>query len=150
MTAVDCNSLLAIVISEMQATIEESHATITSAILPTLKGNETALKQLFQNLISNAIKFRKKNEPLHIDIAVEEKETEYLFTIKDNGIGIEEQYQEKIFVIFQRLHNASEYPGTGIGLATCNKIVALHKGKIGVQSKEGEGSAFYFTLSKKI
>jgi chemotaxis family two-component system sensor kinase Cph1 len=150
MTTVDCNNLLAIVISEMQIAIDESHAIITSTALPTLRGNETALKQLFQNLISNAIKFRKKNEPLHIDISVEEKETKYLFAIKDNGIGIEEQHQDKIFIIFQRLHSVSEYPGTGIGLATCQKIVALHNGKIGVQSKAGEGSTFYFSLSKKI
>ncbi|MDB5272228.1 MAG: histidine kinase [Chitinophagaceae bacterium] len=148
MTTVDCNQLLASVLSEMQVTIEESHTSIISAVLPTLRGNETALKQLFQNLISNAIKFRKKNEPLHIHVSVEEKESEYLFAIKDNGIGIEEQHKEKIFIIFQRLH--SEYPGTGIGLATCQKIVALHNGKIAVESKVGEGSVFYFSLSKKI
>jgi chemotaxis family two-component system sensor kinase Cph1 len=108
------------------------------------------LKQLFQNLISNAIKFRKKNEGCEITISVEEKPTEYLFAFKDNGIGIDEQYKDRIFIVFQRLHGKSEYPGTGIGLATCQKIVALHKGKIWVESQLGEGSTFYFTISKTI
>jgi light-regulated signal transduction histidine kinase (bacteriophytochrome) len=147
---VDCNKVLSEVTAEMGSSIKESNAKITYPELPSLKGNEIELKQLFQNLISNAIKFRKKDVPPEIEITAEEKESEYLFSVKDNGIGFEEEYKEKIFIIFQRLHNATEYPGTGIGLATCKKIVTQHNGKIWVESKLGEGSIFYFTISKNI
>ena len=149
-STVDCNVVLNEVISQMEATIRESHAKITSPGLPVLRGNEMELKQLFQNLISNAIKFRKKNIAPELTISGKENHSEYLFSFKDNGIGIEEQYQDRIFVIFQRLHLAAEYPGTGIGLATCKKIVELHNGKIWIDSKPGEGSTFYFTIPKKI
>lgn len=147
--AVDCNKILKEAIADLDLSIKESNAKITSAILPTVRGNETELKRLFLNLISNAIKFRKKNGIPEIAISVEEKNIEYLFAIKDNGIGIEEQYIPKLFVIFQRLHKVEEYPGTGIGLATCKKIVTLHNGKIWIESKLGEGSTFYFSLPKE-
>ncbi|MES2138271.1 MAG: ATP-binding protein [Bacteroidota bacterium] len=146
--AVDCNKILKEAIADLDLSIKESNAKITSAILPVLSGNETELKRLFLNLISNAIKFHKKNGIPEIAITVEAKDTEYLFAIKDNGIGIEEQYIPKLFIIFQRLHKVEEYPGTGIGLATCKKIVTLHNGKIWLESKLGEGSTFYFTLPK--
>lgn len=149
-TAVDCNEVFNEVIANMEASIRECSANITSAKLPVLKGNANELKQLFQNLISNAIKFRKKDVIPEINITVEDKTTEYLFAIKDNGIGIEEQSFKKLFVIFQRLNTATEYPGTGIGLATCKKIIDLHHGKLWVESKFGEGSTFYFTLPKEI
>lgn len=148
--SVDINKILKEVIAEMDANIKASSAKITASVLPVLTGNATELKRLFQNLISNAIKFRKKNNIPEITITANEKETEYLFAIKDNGIGIEEQYFKKLFIIFQRLHTATEYPGTGIGLATCKKIVTLHNGKIWVESKLGEGSTFYFTIPKKV
>lgn len=148
-SAIDCNEILRTVIVELEVSIKESDAVITSTVLPIVMGNEIELKQLFQNLISNAIKFRKKNVAPRITITAEEKNTEYLFTITDNGIGIPEKYKDKVFIIFQRLHNTDEYPGTGIGLATCNKIVTLHKGKIWVESVLGEGSTFHFTISKK-
>ncbi|MES2284674.1 MAG: PAS domain S-box protein [Bacteroidota bacterium] len=148
-TDVDCNKILKEVIADLDISIKESNAKITSATLPVLQGNETELKRLFQNLISNAIKFRKKNVSPEITITVEQKEKEYLFAIRDNGIGIEEKHINKLFIIFQRLHSVEEYPGTGIGLATCKKIVTLHKGKIWVESKLGEGSTFYFTLPKE-
>ena len=148
-TIVDCNKVLQEVIADLDISIKESNAKIITATLPVLQGNETELKRLFQNLISNAIKFHKKNVFPEISITVEEKEKEYLFAIKDNGIGIEEKYMNKLFIIFQRLHTAEEYPGTGIGLATCKKIVTLHKGKIWIKSKLGEGSTFYFTLSNE-
>lgn len=147
---IDCNKVLESVTTEMQLSIKESNAKIASETLPVVMGNEIELKQLFQNILSNAIKFRKKESGLKIEITVEDKNTEYLFAVKDNGIGIEEQYKEKIFVIFQRLNSATEYPGTGIGLATCRKIVALLNGKIWVESKLGEGSTFYFTIPKKM
>jgi PAS domain S-box-containing protein len=148
-TIVDCNEVFREVIANLEASIKESNAKVTSATLPILKGNTGELKQLFQNLISNAIKFRKKDAIPEINITVEDKDAEYLFAIKDNGIGIEEQSINKLFVIFQRLNTASEYPGTGIGLATCKKIVALHNGRIWVESKFGAGSTFYFTLPKE-
>lgn len=146
---IDCNHLLKEVIENLGASIEESNANITTSVLPVVMGNEIELKQLFQNLLSNSIKFRKKNTAPEISIAVEEKNMNYIFSIQDNGIGIEKKYREKIFIIFQRLHNASEYSGTGIGLATCKKIVALHNGKIWVESKLGEGSTFHFTIPKE-
>ncbi len=149
-TKVDCNELLVEVIAEMDASIKESNAKIIYSILPILTGNKSGLKQLFLNLISNSIKFRNKNAALEIGINAAEKNNEYLFAFKDNGIGIEEKYFNKLFVIFQRLNNAAEYPGTGIGLAICKKIVTQHKGKIWVESKLNEGSTFYFTISKKI
>lgn len=146
--SVDCNAIVKEVIALMDASIKESSAKITVASLPVLKGNETELKRLFQNLLSNAVKFRKQNDAPVITITAEDKGTEYLFAITDNGIGIEEQFIPKLFIIFQRLHSEDQYAGTGIGLATCKKIVMLHGGKIWVESKIGEGSTFYFTLSK--
>ncbi len=147
--ATDCNDILKEVIANIGATIKVSNAKITSTVLPVVIGNEIELRQLFQNLISNAIKFHKKNSNPEIEITFVEKETEYLFAFKDNGIGLEEQYKDRIFIIFQRLHTATEYAGTGIGLATCKKIVALHNGKIWMESKLGHGSIFYFTIPKE-
>ncbi|MES2284673.1 MAG: ATP-binding protein [Bacteroidota bacterium] len=146
---VDCNIIFKEVIAGIDASIKESNAQITCANLPEVKGNYTQLKQLFQNLISNGIKFRKKNSIPKVEITVDEKATEYLFAVKDNGIGIEERYLNKLFVLFQRLHAETEYPGTGIGLAISKKIVTLHGGRIWVESKLGEGSIFYFTLPKE-
>lgn len=146
--AVDCNVVLKEVLAEMGTTFKESNAKITSPDLPVVKGNEIQLKVVFQNLISNAIKFHKKNVIPEIVITVEEKDTEYVFSIKDNGIGIDEKDIGKLFVIFSRLQNASEYAGNGIGLAIIQKIITHHNGKIWVRSKLGEGSTFYFTLPK--
>jgi PAS domain S-box-containing protein len=146
---VDCNTILKDVLAGMGASIQGSNAKITYDILPKVKGNDIQLKQVFQNLISNSIKFRKKNSIPEIKISVEEKATEYIFAVKDNGIGIDEKHINKLFVLFQRLHPEAEYPGTGIGLATSKKIVLLHGGKIWVESKLGEGSNFYFTLPKE-
>ena len=147
---IDCNEVLKEVMAEMDASIKESNAKISYPVLPVLKGCKTELKRLFQNLISNAIKFQTKGNTPEIVITVEQNRSEYIFAIKDNGIGIEEQYIYKIFVIFQRLHNDTEYPGTGVGLAICKKIVALHGGDIWLRSKVGAGSTFYFSISKKI
>ncbi|OFY84158.1 MAG: hypothetical protein A3F72_01235 [Bacteroidetes bacterium RIFCSPLOWO2_12_FULL_35_15] len=146
---VDCNIVLNEVISDLATTIKESGAKITVTKLPVLKGNHIRLKQVFQNLIDNAIKFRRKNIAPLIEVNAEDKGTEYLFAVKDNGIGIEEQNYKKLFNIFQRLNPADAYPGTGIGLSIVKKIINSHNGQICVESKFNEGSIFYFTLPKE-
>lgn len=147
--SINCNDLLTEVIKEMSTSIKESKASIRIAPLPVIKGNEIEIKRLFQNLISNAVKFRRKNVIPEIDITAEEKETEYIFAVKDNSIGIDERHMGKLFIIFQRLHTTDEYPGTGIGLAICKKIVSQHNGNMWVESELGKGSTFYFSISKE-
>ncbi len=147
---VDCNEIVADVLSEMQISIRENNAKIHFETLPVLVASEIELKRVFQNLISNALKFRKTDENPEIEISCEENSHEYIFRVKDNGIGLEKNYTNKIFNIFQRLHSVSEYPGTGIGLAACSKIVALHQGRIWVESEVSAGAKFYFTISKRI
>lgn len=142
---VDCNKVLSRVLASMKQGIAESNASVTFDNLPVIKGHEVNLIQLFQNLIGNAIKFCAGND-CRIHISAKRNEGEWLFSVKDNGIGIEPQYQEKIFMIFQRLHKKDEYSGTGIGLAICKKIVENHGGKIWVESELGKGSIFYFTI----
>ena len=116
--------------------------------LPTVWGNETQLKVVFRNLIGNAIKFNNKPNPV-VEIGFRNAENNsYLFSVKDNGIGIEKEFQEKIFVIFQRLHRREEYEGSGAGLAIVKKIIELHKGSLWVESELGKGSTFSFTLPK--
>ncbi len=133
-------------LTNLQRRIRDSQAEIIIAdSLPTLKADGTQLMQLFQNLIGNAIKFRS-SEPPKIIIGVERQEDEWLFSVQDNGIGIDPQFGDRIFVIFQRLHTRDEYPGTGMGLAICKKIIECHRGKIWVESELGQGSTFYFTI----
>lgn len=129
----------------LASTIEESQAQIHFVNLPTIIGDVTQIRQLFQNLLSNAIKFRKKDRP-EIFIKADRKKDKWKFSIKDNGIGIAPEYQEKIFEVFQRLHDKSQYHGNGIGLALCHRIVENHGGKIWLESKLGKGSTFFFTL----
>ena len=118
--------------------------------MPVIDGYATEIKLLFQNLLINAIKFRKKETPPVIDISAEDMGNYWQFAFKDNGIGIAPEHSEKIFMIFQRLHGMAEYEGSGIGLSHCQKIAALHNGRIWVTSAVGEGSTFYFTLQKNI
>jgi PAS domain S-box-containing protein len=143
------------VLTNLQVTIEQNNAQITHDRLPLVSGDRTQLTQLFQNIINNGIKFRRAETP-HIHIGVTRSSDKWLFSIRDNGIGIEDQYLDRIFVIFQRLHSRSEYPGTGIGLAICKKIVERHGGMLWVESQTDEptnrqmsqGSTFYFTLPR--
>ena len=108
------------------------------------------INQLFQNLISNAIKFKKREEPLVIQIGSVEKLDHWEFFVKDNGIGIEKEFQQKIFKPFKKLHHSSEYSGSGIGLATCIQSVKLHQGRLWVESEKGTGSTFFFTIGKDL
>lgn len=133
------------VLENLQPVIAESHASVTHDPLPAVLGDDTQMIQLFENLIDNAIKFRGTESP-RIHIAARQLEELWLFFVRDNGIGIDPQYTERVFVIFQRLHTPDKYPGTGIGLAIARKIVERHGGRIWVDSEPGKGSTFYFTL----
>ncbi|MGL5875534.1 MAG: ATP-binding protein [Xenococcaceae cyanobacterium] len=129
----------------LRGRIAESSAVITQEPLPSVMADSTQLMQLFQNLIGNAIKFRSQ-QPLKIHIGAQRIEDAWLFSVKDNSIGIEPKFSDRIFVIFQRLHTRDEYPGTGMGLAICKKIIECHRGSIWVESELGQGSTFYFTI----
>ena len=142
---VDCNGILEEALSNLRVAVEENRAVVTHDPLPTVMADGGQLGQLFQNLIGNAIKFRGK-EPPQVYVSAERRTGEWLFSVRDNGIGVDPQYAERIFVIFQRLHNREEYPGTGIGLALCKKIVERHGGRIWVVSQTGQGTTFHFTL----
>jgi light-regulated signal transduction histidine kinase (bacteriophytochrome) len=143
--AVDAGEALRRALQMLSGAIAETQATVEVGDLPRVKGDVEQLTQLFQNLMGNAIKYRGST-PIKIQIGAQPNGKECHFFIRDNGIGIEPQYFEKIFVLFQRLHTREEYPGTGIGLAICKKIVERHGGRIWVESAAGEGSAFHFTL----
>ena len=140
----DCNLVVRNVIANLQSLIQESGARIDYEALPVLVADPSELLQLFQNLIGNAIKFRGA-EPPEICITARKEKKEWLVSIKDNGIGIEPQHVEDVFVIFKRLHTREEYPGSGIGLAICKKIVEHNQGHIWVESQPGMGSTFQFT-----
>jgi|GEM_PF-1516623 len=142
---VDCNTVLVQVQHNLASAIAESSATLIYDLLPTLNADPTQLVQLFQNLIGNAIKYRS-DEPPQICISALEQDDRWCFSIQDNGIGIEPQYAQRIFTLFQRLHTRQEYPGTGIGLALCKKIVERHQGELWVESELGAGATFYITL----
>jgi PAS domain S-box-containing protein len=142
---VSCEIVLNQALSNLQNLIEQSGAVVTRSQLPGVKGDDIQLTQLFQNLIGNAIKFSRDRAP-RIHVAAEQRGDDWVFFVRDNGIGIEPEYFERIFSIFQRLHDREKYPGTGIGLAICKKVVERHGGKIWVESEPGSGSTFYFTI----
>jgi light-regulated signal transduction histidine kinase (bacteriophytochrome) len=142
----NATEILQEVMRDLSHAIEETKAKIEYPSLPTLFANATELRQLFQNLISNAIKYRRKDETPKLKIGVQQIEHFWNFSVQDNGIGIDPKFYVRLFKIFSRLNNAEIYPGTGIGLATCKKIVERHGGKIWLDSKPGEGSTFHFSI----
>lgn len=145
---VNTNELVDYVLNNLNTLIAENNVIITFDDLPTITADKGQLARVFQNLISNSIKFRNPYEQPKIQISYREKENEHFFSVSDNGIGIEKQYFDRIFTIFQRLHTMNEYPGTGIGLSVTKRIIERHGGDIWVESSFGVGSTFYFTLPK--
>lgn len=143
---VDTNHLLKDVVADLQNRIKENKATVNVGKLPIIDAYKTELRLLFQNLISNGLKFKRKGVAPQIDISAQLNENDWTFCVKDNGIGIDDKFKDKLFMIFKRLPTEQEYEGTGIGLAHCKKVVDLHNGKIWVDSVPGKGSSFYFTI----
>jgi PAS domain S-box-containing protein len=146
---IECEEVLSRALSNLQRALEESHAVITHGPLPTVEADPAQLTQLFQNLISNAIKFRGAGAP-EVRIHARRHSHEWLFSVTDNGLGIEPEHLERVFTIFQRLHAREEFPGTGIGLAICKRIVERHGGRIWVESTPGRGSRFLFSLPMQV
>ena len=142
---IDSKAALDKALANLKLTIEETGARIVCGSLPMLNADGAQLTQLFQNLIGNAIKFRGDSSP-HIEIDAEQQGEEWVFHVRDNGIGIAPEYFERIFLLFQRLHGRHDYPGTGIGLTLCKKIVERHGGRIWIASEQGKGTTFYFAI----
>lgn len=147
---VDINILIRDILALYRKQIDEKHAKVKFDTLPAMATYKTSLRQVFQNLISNGLKYSQNGVPPLIQIGCSDDDKQWVFSVKDNGIGIDPEYFEKIFIIFQRLHNKSEYSGTGMGLAVTKKIIESMGGKIWVESAEGQGSTFYFTILKKL
>lgn len=141
----DCERVLEQVLSNLKVAIEETGATVAHEKMPTVMGDEVQMAQVFQNLLSNAIKFHGQRPP-QVEVRSERRGAEWLIVVRDNGIGIDPKFFDRIFVIFQRLHTRQEYSGTGLGLAICKKIIERHKGRIWVESVPGQGASFFFTL----
>jgi two-component system CheB/CheR fusion protein len=137
------------VIRVLDEEIQKTGAQISIGPMPQIMANKTLFSQLLVNLVSNALKYNGNKVP-QIELGCTENAQEYKFYVKDNGEGIDQKFFDKIFIIFQRLHNKGEYSGTGIGLAICKKIVEAHKGRIWVESEKGIGSTFYFTIPKSV
>ncbi len=144
-TPVDCNNALKAALDNLKIAIDESGAVVTFKPLPVVNADKGQIIRLFQNLIGNAIKYRGGSKPA-IAVSAEKQGDEWVFSVADNGIGINAQYYARIFQIFQRLHKRNEYPGTGIGLSICKRIIERHGGRIWVESAPGKGSVFYFTI----
>jgi len=142
---VNCEHIVEQAMANLKIAIEECGASVSYDVLPTIMGDEGQLVRLFQNLIGNAIKFRGEEAP-QVHISAQRRNNTVTFSVKDNGIGIDPEHSQSIFDIFRRLHTSEEYPGTGMGLAICKKIVERHGGHISVQSQPGQGSTFYFSV----
>ena len=147
---INCNEVVKDVLKDLSVKINNTKSVFNVKHLPVIRGHETYIRLLFQNLISNAIKFNKENIDPLVKIKCSENEHEWKFSVKDNGIGIEKENLDQVFIIFKRLNKDSLYQGYGIGLAHCKKIIDIHNGEIYVKSKLGKGSTFYFTISKKL
>jgi light-regulated signal transduction histidine kinase (bacteriophytochrome) len=145
----DVNSVIKEVLANLSQSISETGATFDIGTMPTVRVDRSQLIQLFQNLINNAIKYTGSNIP-HISVSAELNVGEWLFSVQDNGIGIDSKYAERIFDMFARLHGRTKYSGTGMGLAICKKIVTTHGGRIWMESEVGQGSIFFFTLPAQI
>jgi light-regulated signal transduction histidine kinase (bacteriophytochrome) len=143
----DGEAVFKMAVDNLARSITKNDAVITHDPLPTVSGDEVQLTQLFQNLIGNAVKFHGREKP-RVHVSARQQDGEWVFAVRDNGIGMAPDQQERIFSIFQRLHHRSEYPGTGVGLAICKKIVERHGGRIWVESEVGRGSTFYFTVKE--
>jgi len=146
---IDGQNMVQEIENDLSLLIKENKVSLVYEDLPEFYADKEMMRQLFSNLISNAVKYRKEDSEPIVRIEAKEHPTEYEFSVLDNGIGIEKQYQERIFEIFKRLHDHTEYSGTGIGLSSCKKIVELHKGTISLESEFGKGSTFSFTIPKK-
>jgi len=146
---VACEEVMRAVRADLEAAITESGAVVTHDPLPKVMGDEVQLRQLLQNLTGNALKFRKPGEPPRVHVGATRNGNGWHFTVRDNGIGIDPSFFDRIFIIFQRLHNRQDYAGTGIGLAVCKKIVERHGGRIWPESEPGQGSTFHFTIPDK-
>jgi len=144
--SVDLAEVMRAVLANLEVAAAEAQARIIVDPLPEVPGDAVQLTQVLQNLLSNAMKFRDASRPLVVHVSAERDGADWRFAVEDNGIGIEPQYADRIFVIFQRLHTLDKYPGTGIGLAICKKVVERHQGRIWFESTPGEGTTFYFTL----
>ena len=146
MVDVDCAKVMRQVRNDMALVLEEAGADLVVADdLPVVCAHQGLIAQLFTNLVGNAVKFHGPRPP-RVEVSASRQEGEWRFAVADNGIGIEAQYANRVFDVFERLHTRSEYPGTGIGLALCRKIVELHRGRIWLESQPGVGTTFYFTL----
>ncbi|MFA5897103.1 MAG: ATP-binding protein, partial [Thermoplasmata archaeon] len=144
----DVDVVLDKALADLRLAVEESDTEITKDPMPTVMADEAQLAHVFLNLVGNAIKFHGAGRP-RVHIGAGRKGREWIFSVRDNGIGIDPKYFDRLFVMFQQLHGRDEYPGTGIGLAICKKIVERHGGRIWVESEPGQGSTFYFTIPER-
>ncbi len=146
---VNIGSVINEVLVNLKSNIEDKNAIVTIDEMPTIAADKTQMTQVFQNLIANAIKFQSSGNTPKIKISSVKKENEWLFSVEDNGIGIDKQYHDKVFIIFRQLHSKAKFSGTGIGLAIVKKIVERHGGTIWFESEAGKGTVFYFTIKIK-
>ncbi len=142
----DAQTAFDLALKNLHVAIEQSGAAITHDPLPTVRADQSQLVQLFQNLVGNAIKYRTPARPVQVHVSARRQDGHWLFGVADNGIGFDQQYEDKLFLIFQRLHSRSKYPGTGIGLAICKRIVERHGGRIWARSEPDNGATFFFTM----